>query len=163
MPSFDITSELDWIEINNAIDQSKRELSTRFDFKGSDSRIEVSEKDKTFTLHSDDEFKLEQLTDIVVGKFAKRNVDIRLLDKQDLDKVGGNKVKQVTKLKEGITQELGKKIVKLLKDSKIKVQASIQGDEVRVTGAKKDDLQSAMALIKKDITEVPVNFGNFRD
>ncbi|MEN9560629.1 MAG: hypothetical protein RLZZ502_1840 [Pseudomonadota bacterium] len=163
MPSFDITSELNWIEINNAIDQSRRELATRFDFKGSDSKIDLSEKDKTFTLHSDDEFKLEQLTDIVIGKFAKRGIDVRLLDKQTLEKVGGNKVKQVTKLKEGISQELGKKIVKLLKDSKIKVQGSIQGDEVRVSGAKRDDLQTAMALIKKDVTEMPVNFGNFRD
>ncbi len=163
MPSFDITSELNWVEIHNALDQSNKELGTRFDFKGSDSRIEFSEKDKTLTLFADDDFKLSQVTDILIAKCSKRGVDTRILDTQESEKVSGNKVKQQIKLKEGISQELGKKIVKALKESKIKVQASIQADEVRVTGGKRDDLQGAIALIKKDITEMPLEFGNFRE
>ncbi len=163
MPSFDITSELNWVEIHNALDQSNKELGTRFDFKGSNARIEFSEKDKTLTMYADDDFKLSQVMDILTTKFSKRGVDVRVLDTQESEKISGNKVKQLIKLKEGISQELGKKIVKHIKDSKIKVQASIQADEVRITGAKRDDLQAAIALIKKDITEMPLEFGNFRD
>jgi cyclic-di-GMP-binding protein len=163
MPSFDITSELNWVEIHNALDQSNKELGTRFDFKGSNARIEFSEKDKTLTMYADDDFKLSQVMDILTTKFAKRGVDVRVLDTQESEKVSGNKVKQLIKLKEGISQELGKKIVKHIKESKIKVQASIQADEVRITGTKRDDLQAAIALIKKDITEMPLEFGNFRD
>jgi cyclic-di-GMP-binding protein len=163
MPSFDITSELNWVEINNVVDQVMKELTTRFDFKGSDSKAELNQKDKTLTLFADDDFKLSQVMDIVTAKSSKRGVDVRIYDAQDSEKISGNKVKQLVKLKEGINQELGKKIVKLLKDSKMKVQASIQSDTVRVTGGKRDDLQAAIALVKKDVTEMPLEFGNFRD
>jgi cyclic-di-GMP-binding protein len=163
MPSFDITSELDWVEINNVVDQVTKELNTRFDFKGSDSKIELNQKDKLFTINTDDDFKLSQVMDIITSKSSKRGVDTRIYDAQDSEKVSGNKVKQIVKLKEGISQEVAKKIVKAVKDSKMKVQASIQADTVRITGAKRDDLQEAIALVKKEITEIPVNFGNFRD
>jgi hypothetical protein len=163
MPSFDITSELNWVEIHNVVDQVMKELTTRFDFKGSDSRLELNQKDKTITIFADDDFKLSQVMDIVTAKSSKRGVDVRIFDAQDSEKVSGNKVKQVVKLKEGINQELGKKIVKLIKDSKMKVQASIQADTVRISGGKRDDLQAAIALVKKDITEMPLEFGNFRD
>jgi cyclic-di-GMP-binding protein len=163
MPSFDITSELDWVEINNVVDQVTKELNTRFDFKGSDSKIELNQKDKLFTINTDDDFKLSQVMDIITAKSSKRGVDTRIFDAQDSEKVSGNKVKQIVKLKEGISQELGKKIVKLIKDSKMKVQTSIQADTVRITGGKRDELQEAIALVKKEITEIPVNFGNFRD
>lgn len=161
MPSFDIVSEVNEVEVRNALDQSNKELSTRFDFKGSNARVEQSEK--TLTLFADDDFKLAQVTDILTAKLAKRGVDIRSLKYGDIEKVSGNKVKQVVTVREGIEQELAKKVVKSLKDSKLKVQASIQGDAVRVTGAKRDDLQSAMALVRKTITDFPVQFNNFRD
>jgi cyclic-di-GMP-binding protein len=163
MPSFDITSELDWVEINNVVDQVTKELNTRFDFKGSDSKIELNQKDKLFTINTDDDFKLSQVMDIITAKSSKRGVDTRIFDAQDSEKVSGNKIKQIVKLKEGISQDVAKKIVKAVKDSKMKVQASIQADTVRITGAKRDDLQEAIALVKKEITEIPVNFGNFRD
>ncbi len=163
MPSFDITSELNWVEINNVADQVNKELGTRFDFKGSDAKLVLNEKDKTMTLHADDDFKLSQVMDIITAKSSKRGVDVRIFDTQESEKVSGNKVKQLIKLKEGISQELGKKIVKHIKDSKMKVQASIQADTVRVTGTKRDDLQTAIAAIKKEITEMPLEFGNFRD
>lgn len=161
MPSFDIVSEADQVEINNALDQTNKELSTRFDFKGSDARVE--HKEKVLTLHADDEFKLSQVTDILTGKLTKRGVDIRSLEYGDVQKVSGNKVKQVVTVRTGVEQELSKKIVKLLKDSKLKVQGSIQGDAVRVTSAKRDELQNAIALIKKSITDFPLQYNNFRD
>jgi uncharacterized protein YajQ (UPF0234 family) len=161
MPSFDVVSEINQVEVRNALDQSNKELSTRFDFKGSDARVEHAEK--TLTLFADDEFKLSQVTDILTGKLAKRGVDVRALKYGDVEKVSGNKVKQVVTVREGIEQELAKKVVKLLKDSKLKVQASIQGDAVRVSSAKRDELQNAIALVKKTITDYPVQFNNFRD
>ncbi|MEO5699676.1 MAG: YajQ family cyclic di-GMP-binding protein [Casimicrobiaceae bacterium] len=161
MPSFDIVSEVNQVEVRNAIDQANKELSTRFDFKGSDARVE--QKEKTLTLYADDEFKLSQVTDIVTGKLAKRGVDVRALKHGDIEKVSGNKVKQVVTVREGIEQDLSKKVVKLVKDSKLKVQASIQGEAVRVSGAKRDDLQGVIALVKKSITDFPVQFTNFRD
>jgi cyclic-di-GMP-binding protein len=136
MPSFDVISEVNQVEVRNALDQANKELSTRFDFKGSDARTELA--DKTLTLFADDEFKLKQVTDIVVGKLTKRGVDIRALKYGITEKVSGNKIKQTVTIRVGVEQELAKKIVKLLKDSKMKVQASIQGDAVRVSGAKKD-------------------------
>jgi uncharacterized protein YajQ (UPF0234 family) len=142
-------------------DQANKELSTRFDFKGSDARVE--QKDNTLTLYADDDFKLSQVTDILTAKLAKRGVDVRALKYGDVEKVSGNKVKQVVTVREGIEQELAKKVVKLLKDSKLKVQASIQGDAVRVSGAKKDDLQEAIALTKKSIADFPLQYQNFRD
>ena len=161
MPSFDIVSEVNQVEVRNALDQANKELSTRFDFKGSDARVE--QKEKTLTLYADDDFKLSQVTDILTAKLAKRGVDTRALKYGDVEKVSGNKVKQVVTVREGVEQELAKKIVKLVKDSKLKVQASIQGDAVRVSGAKRDDLQNAIALVKRSITDFPLQFGNFRD
>jgi cyclic-di-GMP-binding protein len=161
MPSFDIVSEADQVEVNNAIDQTNKEVSTRFDFKGSDARVE--HKDKVLTLHADDDFKLSQVTDILTGKLTKRGVDIRSLKYGDVEKVSGNKVKQTITVRTGVEQELSKKIVRILKDSKLKVQGSIQGDAVRVSSAKRDELQSAIALVKKSITDFPLQFNNFRD
>ena len=161
MPSFDIVSEADQVEVNNAIDQTNKEVSTRFDFKGSDARVE--HKEKVLTLHADDDFKLSQITDILTGKLTKRGVDIRSLKYGDVEKVSGNKVKQTITVRTGVEQELSKKIVKILKDSKLKVQGSIQGDAVRVSSAKRDELQNAIALVKKSITDFPLQFNNFRD
>ena len=163
MPSFDIVSEVNQVEVKNALDQANKEVSTRFDFKGSDARIEYNEKEKTLTLHADDEFKLSQVTDILTGKLTKRGVDIRSLKYGDLEKVSGNKVKRAVTVRTGVEQELAKKIVRVIKDSKLKVQGSIQGDAVRVTGAKRDDLQNAIALVKKSITDFPLQYQNFRD
>ena len=161
MPSFDIISQVNQVEVRNALDQANKELSTRFDFKGSDDRAELA--DKALTLYADDDFKLKQVTDIVTGKLTKRGVDIRALKYGNVEKVSGNKVKQVVTIRVGVDQELAKKIVKLVKDSKMKVQASIQGDTVRVSGAKRDDLQAAIALVKKSITDFPLQYDNFRD
>jgi cyclic-di-GMP-binding protein len=163
MPSFDIVSEVNQVEVHNAVDQSNKEITNRFDFKGSDARVEMSEKDKTLTAFADDEFKLGQVRDVLTGKLAKRGVDIRCLKVEKAEPVSGNKVKQVIAVREGIDQELAKKVVKLVKDSKVKVQASIQGDAVRVTGAKKDLLQETIALVRKSITDFPLQFKNFRD
>ena len=161
MPSFDIVSDVNQVEVNNAVDQTNKEVSTRFDFKGSDARVE--HKDKVLTLFADDEFKLQQVTDILTGKLTKRGVDIRSLKYGDVEKVSGNKVKQLITVRTGVEQELSKKIVRILKDSKLKVQASIQGDAVRVSGSKRDELQNAIALIKKSITDFPLQYDNFRD
>jgi cyclic-di-GMP-binding protein len=163
MPSFDIVSEVNHVEVRNAVDQSNKEIGTRFDFKGSDARVEMNEKDKTLTAYADDEFKLGQVRDVLTGKLAKRGVDIRCLKLGKPQPVSGNKVKQEVAVREGIEQELGKKIVKLVKDSKVKVQASLQGDAVRVSGAKKDALQDTIALVRQSITDFPLQFKNFRD
>jgi len=161
MPSFDIISEVNDVEIRNALDQANREISTRFDFKGSDARVELKEKD--LTLYADDDFKLKQVTDVLMGKLTKRSIDVRALKFGDVVKLGGDKIKQVVTIRVGVEQELAKEIVKLLKDSKLKVQGSIQGDAVRVSGAKKDLLQEAIALVKTSITDFPLQFNNFRD
>ena len=161
LPTFDIVSEVDKQEIRNALDQVNKEVSTRFDFKGSDSRVEQSEY--ILTVFADDEFKLSQVLDILMAKLAKRGVDVRCLERGDVDKVSGNKVKQQVTVKTGLETELAKKIVRLIKDSKMKVQGSIQGDSVRISGAKRDNLQEAIQLIKKSITEFPLQFQNFRD
>jgi cyclic-di-GMP-binding protein len=160
MPSFDIVSEVNQVELRNALDQTNKEV-TRFDFKGSDARVEHA--DKVLTIFADDEFKLGQVYDVLIGKLAKRGVDIRCLQRGKIETVSGDKVKQAITVKVGVDQELGKKLQKLIKDAKLKVQASIQGDAVRVSGAKKDDLQQAIALVKKNVTDFPVQFGNFRD
>ncbi|ANI98896.1 YajQ family cyclic di-GMP-binding protein [Polynucleobacter wuianus] len=161
MPSFDVVCEPDMVELKNAIEQSNKEISNRFDFKGSDSRVE--QKDETLILFGDDDFKLGQVRDVLFGKMAKRNVDVRYLKDDKKETIGSDKRKQTMKIQKGITSELAKKVVRIIKDSKIKVQASIQGDAVRVTGAKRDDLQATMALLKKDVTEAPLGFNNFRD
>lgn len=161
MPTFDIVSEVDKQEVRNAVDQVNKEVSTRFDFKGSDARVEQA--DYQLTMFADDEFKLEQVSDILMAKLTKRNVDVRCLDKGQIEKISGNKVKQVVTVKTGLETELAKKIVKYIKDSKLKVQATIQGDVVRVSGAKKDVLQETIQLIKKTIDDFPLQFQNFRD
>jgi uncharacterized protein YajQ (UPF0234 family) len=161
MPSFDITSEIDKVELRNAVDQANKEIANRFDFKGSDARIE--QQDLTLLVYADDEFKLKQVLDVFHAKCAKRNVDIRALDAQGIDKISGDKVKQTIAVRHGIASDKAKQIVKLVKDAKLKVQAAIQGEAVRVSGAKKDDLQATMALVKKSVTDIPVQFGNFRD
>lgn len=161
MPSFDIVSEVNQVEVRNAVDQTNKEVSTRFDFKGSDARVES--KESVLTLYADDEFKLKQVNDILIGKLAKRGVDTRCLKYGDLEKVSGNKVKQALTVRTGVEQELAKKIQRLVKDSKMKVQASIQGDAVRVSGTKKDDLQAAIALVRKSVTDFPLQYQNFRD
>jgi uncharacterized protein YajQ (UPF0234 family) len=161
MPSFDVVSEANLVEVRNAIDQTNKEVGTRFDFKGSDARVEQKERD--LTLFADSEFQLGQVRDIVNAKMTKRGVDVRFLDVGKVEKIGGDKVKQVVKVKNGIESEAAKKIVKAIKESKMKVQASIQGDAVRITGAKRDDLQAAIALLKKSITDMPLDFNNFRD
>jgi cyclic-di-GMP-binding protein len=161
MPSFDITSEVNKVELKNAIEQSNKEIANRFDFKGSDARIEQSEF--TLSVYADDEFKLKQVMDVFTGKCAKRGVDVRALEPKDSEKISGDKRKQTVEVKNGVETEQAKKIVKLIKDNKLKVQASIQGDAVRVSGAKKDDLQAAIQLVKKSITDIPLQFQNFRD
>jgi uncharacterized protein YajQ (UPF0234 family) len=162
MPSFDTVLEPDFVEVRNAVDQSNKEIGTRFDFKGSSAKIEL--KDKDLTLYADSDFQIGQVMDILVAKLAKRNVDVRFLDTSaKVEKIGGDKVKQLVKVKASIESDLAKKIQQLIKGSKLKVQAAIQGDTVRVSGAKRDDLQAAIALLRKEVTEVPLSFTNFRD
>ena len=161
MPSFDIVSEVNQQELKNAVDQTNREVGTRFDFKGSDSRVEQAEF--VLTVFADDEFKLGQVQDVLNGKLVKRGIDIKCLDLGKVEKISGSKVKQVETVKVGVESELAKKLVKLLKDSKLKVQASIQGDTVRVSGAKRDTLQDAIALVRKTELGFPLQFTNFRD
>jgi len=158
--SFDIVSEVNKVELKNAVDQANKEIANRFDFKGSDARIEQTEL--VLTLYADDDFKLKQVTDVLLAKCAKRAVDARMFDTKTVEKIG-TKVKQPIHVKVGIEQEKAKSIVKLIKDSKMKVQASIQGTAVRVSGGKKDDLQAAIALVRKSVTDIPLQFQNFRD
>ena len=161
MPSFDTVCDPDMVEVKNAVDNSAKEIGTRFDFKGTSAAIEL--KDKEIILLGDAEFQLQQVEDILRNKMTKRNVDVRFLDKGSVQKIGGDKVKQVLKVRNGIESELAKKIQKFVKESKLKLQASIQGDAVRISGAKKDDLQAAMALIRKEVADFPLSFNNFRD
>ena len=161
MPSFDIVSQVNQQEVKNAVDQANKEVQNRFDFKGSDARVEQAEL--VLTVFADDEFKLGQVMDVLRGRLAKRNVDTRSLELGTIEKISGDKVKRPVTVKVGIAQEKAKQIQKLVKDSKLKVAASIQGDAVRVSGAKKDDLQSAIQLVRKSVTDLPVQFINFRD
>lgn len=161
MPSFDIVCEVNKVELKNALEQVNKEVSNRFDFKGSDARVEQNEFE--LSVFADDDFKLKQVTEVLHIKLAKRGVDVRLLKEKSKEKISGDKIKQIVTVKNGIETELAKKIVKLIKDAKIKAQASIQGETVRVTGTKRDDLQEVIALCKKSITEVPLEFNNFRD
>lgn len=161
MPSFDIVCEANLVEVRNALDQSNKEIANRFDFKGSDARIEQAEF--TLSIYADDDFKLKQLMDVFNGKCAKRGVDARALEAKGTEKISGDKIKQTVEVKNGVASEQARKIVKLIKDNKLKVQASIQGAAVRVSGAKKDDLQAAIQLVKKSITDIPLQFQNFRD
>lgn len=161
MPSFDTVCEANLVKVKNGVENTVKEITTRFDFKGTSAKIEI--KDKEITLIGDAEFQLDQIEDVLRNKLTKQEVDVRFLDRGDVQKMGGDKVKVVIKVRNGIEAELAKKIQRLIKDSKLKVQAAIQEAKLRVTGAKRDDLQAAMALLKKDITEVPLSFDNFRD
>ena len=163
MPSFDITSEVDMPSLKNAVDVANRKITNRYDFKGSDAHAELNEKDKTITLFADNDFQLDQMQGILLPEMTSKSIDIRCLEHGAVQKVGGNKVKQELKIRVGIEQTTSKKIVSMLKDSKMKVQASIQGEAVRVTGAKRDILQEAIALVKEGIKDVPLQFGNFRE
>lgn len=161
MPTFDVVCEANMVELRNALEQANKEVSNRFDFKGSDARIE--QKERELTVFADDDFKLGQVRDVLVAKCAKRGVDVRFLEYGDPQKIGGDKMKQQITVRHGVSGDLAKKIVRAIKDSKLKVQASIQGETVRVSGGKRDDLQSAIALLKKEVTDVPLAYQNFRD
>jgi uncharacterized protein YajQ (UPF0234 family) len=162
MPSFDAVLDPNLVEVRNAVDQTAKEIGTRFDFKGSSARVDLKEKD--LTVYADSDFQISQVLDILLAKMTKRNVDIRFLDRTaKIEKIGGDKVKQLITVKSGIDSDTAKKIQNLIKQSKMKVQAAIQGDSVRVTGGKRDDLQAAMALIRKEVPDAPLSFDNFRD
>lgn len=160
MPSFDIISEIDDHEITNAVDQTNREISTRFDFKGTDANVEL-EKDK-ITITAPTDFQVKQVDEILKAKFAKRNIDIRSLTHKDIS-TNLNQAKQIIEVKQGIDQENAKKISKMIKDAKLKVQVAIQGDQVRVTGKKRDDLQDVIAMLREAKMAIPLQFDNFRD
>jgi uncharacterized protein YajQ (UPF0234 family) len=163
MPSFDITCEANAVELKNAVDTANKEIANRFDFKGSDARFELKDKEHEITAFADDEFKLGQVRDVLMAKMAKRGVDARFLKVNDPEKIGGDKVKQKLTVRHGVESELAKKIQKMVKESKIKVTAAIQGDVVRITGAKKDDLQAAIQLVRAGVTDAPLRYENFRD
>jgi uncharacterized protein YajQ (UPF0234 family) len=161
MPSFDIVSQVNAQEVKNALEQANKEIQNRFDFKGSDARIEQAEMART--VFADDEYKLGQVIDVLRQRMTKRNIDVRSLELGDVEKAAGDKVKRVITVKVGIAQEQAKQIQKAIKDAKLKVQASIQGDLVRVSGGKKDDLQAAIQLVRTSVTDVPLQYINFRD
>lgn len=161
MPSFDTVCEAKIVDVKHAVENTGKEITTRFDFKGTPAAIELKDKDITLTGNAD--FQLSQIEDILRNKLTKQNVDVRFLDKGEIQKIGGDKVKIVIKVRDGIETELGKKIQRIIKDSKMKVQAAIQDGKLRVTGAKRDDLQAAMALIKKEVPDMPLSFDNFRE
>lgn len=161
MPSFDVVCEADMVEVKNAVDQTSKEIETRFDFKGSSAKAE--QKEREITLYGDSDFQVGQVRDVLLNKMTKRKVDVRFLDEGKIEKIGGDKVKQVLKVRNGIESEDAKKITKLIKESKLKVQASIQGDAVRVSGKDRDILQEAIALLRKDVKDLPLQYNNFRD
>ena len=161
MPSFDTVSKVEIAELTNTVDQVNREITGRYDFKGSSARIERQEN--VLTLFGDSEFQIKQVEDILYAKAAKRGIDVASFDPQKIELIGGDKAKQIVNIKQGIDKELAKKIVKLIKDSGLKLQAAIQGDEVRVTGKKRDDLQEAIALLRSANLGQPLQYINFRD
>ena len=161
MPSFDIVSQVNQQEVKNAVEQANKEIQNRYDFKGSDARIEQDAL--ALTVFADDEFKLGQVTDVLRQRMAKRNIDVRSLELGAVEKISGDKAKRLVTVKVGIAQEKAKQIQKLVKDAKLKVQPSIQGDLVRISGAKKDDLQAAIQLVRQQVTDLPLQFINFRD
>ena len=163
MPSFDAKLDPNLESVGNAVDTTAKEIGTRFDFKGTSAAVEFKKKEKEVIVFGDSDFQIDQVRDVLFNKLTKQKVDIRFMDVGKVEKIGGDKVKQVLKVKAGIEAELAKKITKLIKDSKIKVNASIQGEEVRIQGNKRDDLQAAQALLRKEITDVPLDFGNYRD
>ena len=161
MPSFDIVSEVNWQEVINAVNQANKEVTNRFDFKGSDARIEHS--DPNLTLHGDDDFKVAQILDVLQLKLAKREIDLGSLDKGEVKESAGGKAMMQVQVRQGVDIELARKIVKLIKAKKLKVQSAIQGEQVRVTGKKRDDLQQVMAFLKEEDLGLPLQFTNFRD
>jgi len=166
MPSFDVMLEPNFVELRNAVEQVNKEIGTRFDFKGSSAKVELTEKGtaRDLMLCADSDFQISQVKDILLAKLAKRGVDVRFLDDSaKIEKIGGDKVRQPVKVKVGVDAELGKRIQQAVKQSKIKVQAAIQGDIVRVTGAKRDDLQLTIALLRREIADTPIRFDNPRD
>ncbi len=163
MPSFDAKLDPNLESVGNAVDTSAKEIGTRFDFKGTSAAVEFKKKEKEVIVFGDSDFQIDQVRDVLFNKLTKQKVDIRFMDVGKVEKIGGDKVKQVIKVKAGIEADLAKKITKLIKDSKIKVNASIQGEEVRIQGNKRDDLQAAQNLLRKEITDVPLDFGNYRD
>jgi cyclic-di-GMP-binding protein len=167
MPSFDTVLEPDFVELRNAVEQSNKEISTRFDFKGSSAKIDLTEKsgkERDLMLYADSDFQIGQVKDILLAKLAKRSVDVRFLDDSaKVEKIGGDMVRQPVGVKCGIDSELAKKIQTLVKQSKLKAQAAIQGDSVRITSAKRDELQGVIALLRREITDMPIKFDNFRD
>lgn len=166
MPSFDTVIESNLVELRNAVEQANKEISTRFDFKGSSAKVELTErsaKERDITLFADSDFQLEQVRDVLVMRLSKRGVDIRFIDLSGKpQKMGGDRLKLDVPVKSGVDAESAKKIQNLLKASKLKVQGAFQGDAVRVTGAKRDELQSAMALLRTELPDLPLSFDNFR-
>jgi len=160
MPSFDIVSEIDTHELTNAVDQANREVGTRFDFKGSNAKFDL--KDSTIKMSAATDFQIKQMLDVLQGKLAKRGIDLRCLEEKDIH-TNLNEATQEVTLKQGIDKDFAKKITKLIKESKLKVQSSIQGEQVRVSGKKRDDLQEAIAFLKEAKLELPLQFNNFRD
>lgn len=164
MPSFDVVLEPDMVAIKNSVANAEKEIGTRFDFKGTSASVELKEKEKELVLIGDSDFQIEQVSTVLIGKLTKQSVTVNYLDMSaKIEKIGGDKVKQVYKIKAGIEAELAKKITGAIKNSKLKVQASIQGDEVRITGKNRDDLQLAIALLRKDFADQPLKQQNFRD
>ena len=161
MPSFDIVSEIDKPELTNAVHQANKEIGTRFDFKGTDARVEAS--DKALTVFADSDFQVKQAVDVLCNKLAKRGIDLACLKYREIEEIGATKARQIIDLQEGISTELGRKLVKQIKDKKLKVQTAIQGEQLRVTGKKRDDLQSVMAFLKDADSGIPLQFNNFRD
>ncbi len=161
MPSFDVVSEVDWQEVRNAVDQANREISTRYDFKGSDARVEQNEQN--LILYADDEFKVGQARDILHNKLAKRQVDLGCLQPGSIETISGDKARQVLGVRQGIDKDLAKKLIKIVKDSKLKVQTAIQGEQVRISGKKRDDLQQVISLMREAKLDLPLQYINFRD
>lgn len=160
MPSFDVVSEVDMHELRNAVDQANREIGNRFDFKGSDARVEQSENE--LTVHAASDFQVDQINEILNRTLAKRGIDIQCLDRGEVE-IANMRARQRITVRQGIDKELAKKLVKHIKDAKLKVQAAIQGEQVRVTGKKRDDLQEVIAMLRKEDFGMPLQFNNFRD
>ncbi len=164
MPSFDVLLEPDMPAVKNSVDNTKKEIGTRFDFKGTGAAVELKEKEKEILLTGDNDFQIEQISTVLLGKLSKQNVVASFLDMEGkIEKIGGDKVRQVYKIKAGIDAPLAKKIVTAIKEAKLKVQASIQGDTVRVNGKNRDDLQVGIQLIRKEFPDQPFKYENFRD
>jgi uncharacterized protein YajQ (UPF0234 family) len=166
MPSFDVVLEPNFVELRNAVEQTRKEIGTRFDFKGTSADVDLSEKGsaREITVYADSDFQIGQVKDVLMVKLTKRGVDARFVDDSaKIEKIGGDKVRQVLNVMNGIDSMLARKIQTLVKQSRLKAQAAIQGESVRVTGAKRDDLQAVIALLRREVTDMPIKFDNFRD